>query len=171
MKRLTILTSLVFALSLGTAFVGGEHYAVAPATAQQTSASPARHDVRQAVETFVNKYLDAYNRKDAAGVAALYTEDGFLVPPGPIVTGKPNIEKAWQAAFDSGRTGLRYDTREIQADGNLVWSVGQFTVMTPDESGKLQERWGNFANIYQWVGNELRFRVHAFNFAPGPRPR
>ena len=75
------------------------------AFAQQTSAA-GRQDVRQAVEAFVTKYLDAYNKKDAAGVAALYTEDGFLVPPGPITTGKQNIEKAWRAVFDAGRTGL-----------------------------------------------------------------
>jgi uncharacterized protein (TIGR02246 family) len=127
--------------------------------------------VQQAVDTFVTKYLERYNKKDAAGVASLYTEDGILVPPGPIATGTQNIEKAWRAAFDAGRTGLRYNTQQIQAEGNLVWSVGQFTVMSPDESGSLQERQGNFANIYQWDGNELKFRVHAFNFLPTPRPR
>ena len=38
------------------------------ATAQQASTS-SQQDVRQEVEAFVAKYLDAYNRKDAAGVA------------------------------------------------------------------------------------------------------
>ena len=51
-----------------------------------------------------------------------------------------------------------------------MWSVGRFTVMAPDEGGALQERQGNFANIYQWDGDGLRFRVHAFSFLP-PRPR
>jgi uncharacterized protein (TIGR02246 family) len=139
------------------------------ASAQQTSAV-GRPDVRQAVEAFVTKYLDTYNRKDAAGVAALYTEDGLLVPPGPITAGRQNIEKAWRAVFDAGRTGLRYDIQQVQAEGNIVWSVGRFTVMAPDESGVLQERQGNFANIYQWEGDGLKFRVHAFNFLP-PRPR
>ena len=139
------------------------------ALAQQTSAA-GRQDVRQAVEAFITKYLDAYNKKDAAGVAALYTEDGLLVPPGPITTGKQNIEKAWRAVFDAGRTGLRYDIQQVQAEGNIVWSVGQFTVMAPDESGVLQERQGNFANIYQWEGDGLKFRVHAFSFLP-PRSK
>jgi len=142
----------------------------APSPGQQTGTS-GRRDMRQAVEAFVTKYLNAYNRKDAAGVAALYTEDGILVPPGPIATGKPNIEKAWRAVFDSGRTCLRYEIQEVQEEGNLVWSVGQFTVMAPDESGALQERQGNFANVYQWEGDELKFRVHAFNFLPSARAR
>ena len=139
------------------------------ALAQQ--AASGRQDVRQAVEAFVTKYLDVYNKKDAAGVASLYTEDGLLVPPGPIVTGKQNIEKAWRAVFDAGRTGLRYDIHQVQAEGNIVWSVGQFTVMVPDESGVLQERQGNFANVYQWEGDGLKFRVHAFSFLSAPRPR
>ena len=132
---------------------------------------PSRPSVEQAAEAFVAKYLDTYNKKDASGLAALYVDDGVLVPPGPIATGRPSIEKSWRAAFDAGRTGLKYKVQQTQAEGDIVWSVGQFTVMSPDEKGTLQERQGNFANIYQWQGNELKFRVHAFNFLPSPSPR
>jgi uncharacterized protein (TIGR02246 family) len=140
----------------------------APSIAQTDKAG--RPDTQQAVTAFVTKYLDTFNKKDASGLATLYTEDGVLVPPGPIATGRQSIEKAWRATFDAGRTGLKYKIQQIQADGNLIWSVGQFTVMAPDEKGILQERQGNFANIYQWEGNELKFRVHAFNFLPVPPP-
>jgi ketosteroid isomerase-like protein len=51
------------------------------------------------------------------------------VPPGPIAVGKQNIEKAWRTVFDAGYTGLRFDIKQVQAEGNIVWSVGQFTVM------------------------------------------
>ena len=51
-----------------------------------------------------------------------------------------------------------------------VWSVGQFTVMAPDESGVLQERQGNFANIYQWEGDGLKFRVQYGLQFPAPTP-
>jgi uncharacterized protein (TIGR02246 family) len=157
---------------ISAAVAGGSRGALAQqaATAQQTRASD-RPNVHQAVEAFVTKYLEAYNKKDAAGVASLYTDDGILVPPGPMATGKQNIEKAWRAVFDTGRTGLRYDIQQVQAEGNIVWSVGQFTVMAPDESGVLQKRQGNFANIYQWEDDGLKFRVHAFSFLPAPRPR
>ena len=161
-RRMTLLLSLV-GMVMAVAGLSRE------ALTQQTSAT-GRQDARQAVEAFITKYLDAYNKKDAAGVAALYAEDGFLIPPGPMTTGKQNIEKAWRAVFDTGRTGLRYDIKQVQAEGNIVWSVGRFTVMAPDESGVLQERQGNFANIYQWEGDGLKFRVHAFNFLP-PQPR
>lgn len=134
-------------------------------------ASRTEKEARLAVEAFIAKYLERYNKKDAAGVAALYAEDGVLVPPGPMVTGKANIEKAWRATFDAGRTGIRYDTQQVQAEGNIVWSTGQFSVMSPEENGTLQERRGNFVNIYEWDRDELKFRVHSFSFLPRQRPK
>ena len=137
-------------------------------TAVATGAAKAAGgpDPHKAVDAFIATYLGAYNRKDAAGVAALYADDGLLVPPGPITTGRPNIEKAWRAVFDAGRTGLRYDIQQVEAQGDIVWSVGQFSVMSPEQGGVLKERHGNFANIYSWDGDGLKFRVHAFNFRP-----
>jgi uncharacterized protein (TIGR02246 family) len=135
------------------------------AVAQETGAA-GRQDARQAVEAFTTRYVDAYNRKDAAGIAALYTEDGLRVPPGPMTAGRQNLEKAWRAVFDAGYTGLRFDLKQAQAEGNIVWSVGQFTVTAPDEGGVPRERQGNFVNIYRWEGDGLKFRVHSFSFLP-----
>ena len=141
-----------------------------PASAQQTGAS-GRPEVRQAVDAFVAKYTDAYNRKDAAGVASLYTEDGILVQPGPMVTGRQDLERYWRAAFDAGRRDLRYDTQQVRAEGDIVWSVGRFTVVGPVPGGQVQQNHGVFVNIYQWQGDELRFRVHSFSILPTPPAR
>jgi len=43
--------------------------------------------------------------------------------------------------------------------------------MMPEENGALQERRGNFVNIYEWDGDGLKFRIHSFNFSPSPRPQ
>jgi len=125
-------------------------------------------EAEKAVAALVATYIEKYNNKDAAGVAALYAEDGILVPPGPVVSGKANIEKAWQASFDAGRTGIRYDIKQVQPEGNIVLVVGQFTVKVP-EGGSLQDRPGNFVNVYQWDGTALRFRIHSFSFMPVQR--
>jgi ketosteroid isomerase-like protein len=86
-----------------------------------------------------------------------------------MVAGRANIEKAWQAAFAAGRTGIRYDIRQIKPEGDTVLVVGQFSVKVP-EGGSLQDRAGNFVNVYQWDGGALKFRVHSFSFMPPPRP-
>jgi uncharacterized protein (TIGR02246 family) len=119
---------------------------------------------QKAVDGIVATYIDRYNHKDAAGVAALYADDGVLVPPTSMVTGKANLEKAWQAAFDAGRTNIRYDIKQVQPEGNAVLVVGQFTVAVPEG-----DRSGNFVNVYQWDGDSLKFRVHSFSFFPVQR--
>ena len=126
-------------------------------------------EAEKAVAATVATYIEKYNSKDAAGVAALYADDGILVPPGPMVAGRANIEKAWQAAFAAGRTGIRYDIRQIKPEGDTVLVVGQFSVKVP-EGGSLQDRAGNFVNVYQWDGDALKFRIHSFSFMPPPRP-
>jgi uncharacterized protein (TIGR02246 family) len=146
-----------------TAIVGLTAFAIAiPSFARDQA------EAEKAVAAIVGTYIEKYNSKDAAGVAALYAEDGILVPPGPMVAGRANIEKAWQASFDAGRTGIRYDIKQIKPEGNIVLVVGQFTVKVP-EGGSLQDRPGNFVNVYQWDDGALKFRVHSFSFMPTPR--
>ena len=160
----------LFGISAGLA-LAGSGAPVATASAQQTGAS-GRPDAQRAVAAFVAKYTDAYNCKDATGVASLYTEDGIVVQPGPMVTGRQNLERYWRAAFDAGRRDLRYETQQVRAEGNIVWSIGQFTVIGPSpQGGQIQQNHGVFVNIYQWEGDELRFRVHSFSLLPGAPSR
>lgn len=143
-----------------SAIIGLIAFAISPPSFAHDQA-----EAEKAVGAIVATYIQKYNSKDAAGVAALYAEDGVLVPPGPMVAGRANIEKSWQAAFDAGRTGIRYDIKQIEPEGNIVLVVGQFTVKVP-EGGSLQERSGNFVNVYQWDGSALKFRIHSFSFMP-----
>lgn len=168
MLRRSSAISVLFALLATTGLV-----AASPASAQQTGGRP---EPRRALESFTAKYVDAYNRKDAAAVAALYTDDAVLVQPSPnpVVTGKPNFERYWRAAFDAGRSDLRYDVQQVEAQGDAVWAVGRFTVMGPppgQQTGQVQQNHGVFVNIYEWSpGGELRFRVHSFALLPGGQP-
>src|SRR5690349_19670943 len=62
-----------------------------PAAAQNIKAS-----IDQANETFVS----AFAKGDAATVAALYTEEAAILPPGaPIMKGRKNIEAFWKEAM------------------------------------------------------------------------
>ena len=132
--------------------------------------SPAfAHDqaeTKKAVDAFVATFLQKYNAKDAEGVAALYADDGILVPPGATVSGHDNLVKAWKATFDAGRTDLRYAIQQIQPEGNIVLVVGGFVVKVPVGNNLLKDVDGNFVNVYEWDGDGLKFRVHSFSFNP-----
>ena len=52
----------------------------APGTAQPQPGAAGLPDSRRALDTLLARFVEAYNRKDAARLAALFTEDAVLVP-------------------------------------------------------------------------------------------
>ena len=52
----------------------------------------AASDVRATIVASIEQWTTAFNEADAAGVAAMYTQEGQLLPPGgPTVTGREAI--------------------------------------------------------------------------------
>jgi uncharacterized protein (TIGR02246 family) len=121
-------------------------------------------EAQKAVDSFLANYVKLWNAKDAAGCAALFAADGVEVGPAPIVMGRGDLEKRFRAIFASGSTDLRAEAKQVQADGNTVFMVGQFTVKAKD-GGSVN---GNIVNIYEWDGDALKYRVHSFNIMPPP---
>ena len=130
---------------------------IAPAVAAEHSQAEAE----KAVNAFAANYIKLWNAKDVAGVAALFADNGLEVPPLKMVAGKDDIEKTFKMVFDSGASDLRYDIKRVQAEGDIVYAVGEFQVKLP--KGDLR---GNFVNIYEWQGDGLKYRVHSYNFIP-----
>jgi uncharacterized protein (TIGR02246 family) len=80
-----------------------------PTFAQQTNTPDAlavTPQVREEIEAVFNKLQEAYNKHDAAAVAALYTEDAVEVRSWPagqnggINSGRQAIEKMFAGEFE-----------------------------------------------------------------------
>ncbi len=70
----------------------------------------------------------AWNAGNAAGIAALYADDGMLLPPeGDAVQGRAAIEAFWQGAMDAlpGVT-VKLETRELHNLGDVAVEVGSY---------------------------------------------
>lgn len=92
-------------------------------------------NVRQEIERIGREFSAAYNRGDAAGVAALYAEDARLMPPGhAAITGRAAIQAFWQGARESGLGQVTLRTEEVAASGDLAYEVGSAAIQaqTPD---------------------------------------
>jgi len=60
--------------------------------------------IREAIVTANGNFMEAFNKGDAAGVAALYTAEGQLLPGNSdFVTGTQAIQDFWQAVMDQGK--------------------------------------------------------------------
>ena len=89
-------------------------------------------EAQKAVDTFSESYARAFDAKDAAGIVAMFAADGVEASPGPILTSRDDIEKWFKTIFAIGFTDLQFEIKQVQAEGNIVFAAGQFTVKTKD---------------------------------------
>jgi uncharacterized protein (TIGR02246 family) len=71
-------------------------------------AAPALAQDKSTIEKLNDAWTAAFNKGDAAAVAALYTDDAYVLPPGAdMVKGRSAIESFWrQAAQQMGDAKL-----------------------------------------------------------------
>lgn len=62
-------------------------------------ATPALAQNAATIQRLNDKWTDAFNKGDAAAVAAMYAPDAYVLPPGhDMVKGRSAIEAFWKAA-------------------------------------------------------------------------
>ena len=113
------------------------------------TSAPAQQQVdqntRQQIEQIIAAYHDAWNKQDAAGVAALYTSDGVFVGSDvkAVSNGRQEIIDHYQDVFKRGITHHESATIDqfIPVGDNVVASLGErWSIEVCRVSG---ERWRN----------------------------
>jgi uncharacterized protein (TIGR02246 family) len=133
-----------------------------PAFAQQ--ASTADPQLTQAVQTAVTKFGEALKNKDAAAVAALFTEDGLVVTGKEPVSGQKAIEQFFTKLFEQEQisdltTTLDQNSPTISKDGKIIWITGVWnaTVQPQDQTSAPVK--GYFASVMDREGDGLKVRI------------
>ena len=148
--RVTILLSLVpIALAMGGA----------PAAIAQDK--PASEAVTQAIKAAHEKFSDAWNKHDAAGIAALCTADGVFVTPTGIAFGRQEIENSYKKLFTQiAAKGFVEPVDQVQIlSGNTAIALGHWTLQSPSLKGYWTE-------VYELQGQDWNIRLHAHNVTP-----
>lgn len=84
---------------------------------------------RQALEQIDRRWEQAFNRGDAEGVAALYTDDGFLLAPNSqIARGRQSIQQQLQGFIDAGLKNIQFTTVDVGVSGDLAYEVGRYSL-------------------------------------------
>src|SRR5215207_5806665 len=85
---------------------------------------PGEAGSRRAIETAVQRYVDASNQGDADALASLYADDAVLLPPDhEPVRGRAAIGDFWRQGTDEG---LQVTTLSVEVDGSLGYLVGRY---------------------------------------------
>ena len=122
-------------------------------------------NVRDAIKSAVQNFTDAFDRGDAAAVAAWYTEDATLLPPDhPMTKGRDAIRAFWQGAMSTGVTEATLETLEVvESGGDWAYEVGRFRMVLQPQGGERAEMTGKYVVVWKQHGDGWRMHVDIWN--------
>lgn len=84
--------------------------------------SPAKREIVKIAEAWISRY----NAGDAAGVAALYTDDGYYASAHILARGRNEIERYWSRGIAAGGHVDFIRPVEVYIEGNLGYLLGKY---------------------------------------------
>jgi uncharacterized protein (TIGR02246 family) len=113
-------------------------------------------EAREAIAAANQNFMASFARGDAAGMAALYTTNGQLLPThSDFVTGTKAIQGFWQAVIDMGIKEATLETLEVEGHNETAYEVGKFTLR--GSAGQVLDR-GKYVVIWKREGG--RWKLH-----------
>jgi uncharacterized protein (TIGR02246 family) len=107
-------------------------------------------DYRTEVLAIAQAWERCASARDARGIAALYTENATLLPPGQsAISGRQNIQQFWQGFFDAGASDARRKSVQISGSGDLAYEVGEYSAMMPQPSGGTAPGTGKYLVVFE----------------------
>ena len=130
----------------------------------------AAEDVRAALEKSSQAWMAAFNAGDAAGIAALYTEDAMLLPPDATqIKGRQAVQDTFQGWIDAGFKDIVFETVEVEVSGDMAYEVGLYSVKAPAENDQMITATGNFLVVWK-KGADGVWRLHRDTWNDTPPP-
>jgi uncharacterized protein (TIGR02246 family) len=133
------------------------NFALATLAKQRDTVDP---QIAQQIRALNIKYDEAYNRNDAAAVAALYTEDAILVTPRGTISGRQAIDK-WYAEYvfrQEQSTNHVTKVDRVVVVGNEVRSSGKWSCNFREHGGNTKQAQGRYSWVLVREGDAWKIR-------------
>lgn len=118
-------------------------------------------EVMNAANAVSARESELLSKKDAAGIASLFTSDGLLVMLAPQFAFKPGrdaIQKHYQGIIDAGATSITLELKNLELRGNDgVWAAGTYSVAVKDNTIQ-----GNWFRILKRENGNWKIAMEAF---------
>ena len=105
-------------------------------------------------------FADAYNRKDVATMAALFSENGVRITPSGIFKGRDAIRRELQRVIELGVHDFSVRRTVSRLVGNIVLNAGEWTARLGD-----QQLHGYYSALLLREGGEVRIFEETVNIA------
>jgi uncharacterized protein (TIGR02246 family) len=114
------------------------------------------------IQSLSDKFAQAFNAGDAAGVAALYTDEAVILPPGvEMMKGRTAIQAFWKGAAEKLGNG-KLTTVEVKSLGTeAAQEIGTFSFRT--KGSQPQEITGKYVVIWEKVGSDWELATDIWN--------
>ena len=124
--------------------------------------SPALAQNKATIEKLNDVWTAAFNRGDAAAVAALYTEDAYVLPPGSaMVKGRAGIEAFWRQAAQQMSDAKLTTVDVLPLGRSAAREIGTVTLKT--KSQPPQEVVGKYVVVWRKVGRDWKLATDIWN--------
>jgi len=168
-KPLIGIGSLVFLTCLATSAPAAEN---TPQSALVLDEGVAAH---KGLDEIYRRFSEGYKNLDAAAVANLYTETAAYLSPGDeIDIGRGKILATFSKMFDStrqrnGRLEISFRIAQRQAEQNMAYDVGIYTLTSFNDKGESRTSKGKFFVVAKPEKDGVwRFQVDGYNDLPKP---
>jgi uncharacterized protein (TIGR02246 family) len=134
-------------------------------TADATGAAAVNIRDEQAIRGQVDRWLQLIKAKDAAGIAALYTEDGAVMPPNaPIGKGHTAIRQAWASMMQTPGFDLTFvpDQIIVSSSGDMALDRGTYKLaVSPNDAAQTDT--GKYVVVWRKIGSDWKAAADIFN--------
>ena len=131
-------------------------------TALLSLGSPALAQNKAAIEKLNDVWTAAFNKGDAAAVAALYTEDAYVLPPGSaMVKGRAAIEAFWRQAAQQMSDAKLTTVDVLPLGRSAAREIGTVTLKT--KSQPPQEVVGKYLVVWRKIGRDWKLATDIWN--------
>lgn len=121
-------------------------------------------DVKSEIDAANAKFVAAFNKGDAAGVADLYIEQATALPPGaPMAKGRAAIQAFWQGAIQAGYKNVTLKALQVDRYGTAAREIGQFSLDAPNAQKQMVHVEGKYVVLWRRIGGTWKLDTDIWN--------
>jgi len=115
-----------------------------------------------AIQALNDKWDDAFNKGDAAALAAMYAEDAYVLPPGSdIVKGRSAIQNFWGGAVQHLGDAKLTTVDVLKLGPRAAREIGTFSFKT--KAATPQELTGKYAVVWRKIRGQWLLATDIWN--------
>jgi uncharacterized protein (TIGR02246 family) len=126
------------------------------------AAAPVLAQDRTTIEKLNEAWTAAFNKGDAVAVAAMYTEDAYVLPPGgEMVKGRAGIEAFWRQAAQQMSDAKLTTLNVLPLGPGAAREIGTVSLKTKNQPS--QEITGKYVVVWLKVGADWKLATDIWN--------